>query len=222
MALRTAAICALLLAVAGGCGSGSESKGSDTGEQGVCAQLGDVASPRATKAPWTAPDDPMGLTCAAGLVPENAEFLQYHVHAHLDVFVDGRPVPVPAGIGIDIANPSVQADMGANGQVIGAGLTGECSRPCISPLHTHDLSGLLHTETKTPSPNKLGQFFTEWAVKLTPDCIGAYCKPKTPIKIYVDGTEETGDPAEIELSDRREIAIVIGTQPEKIPMEFPR
>ena len=45
-------------------------------------------------------------------------------------------------------------------------------------------------------------------MRLTPDCIGAYCTPKTPIKIYVDGTVETGDPSEIELSDMREIAIV--------------
>lgn len=221
MALRTAAICALLLAVTAGCGSGGDSKGADTGDQGVCAQLGDVGSPRDTKAPWTAPDNPMELTCAAGLVPENAEFLQYHVHAHLDVFVDGKPVLVPAGIGIDLDNPDTIADKSDNGLVIGAGLKQECSKPCISPLHTHDLSGLLHTETKTPSPNTLGQFFTEWAVKLTPDCIGAYCKPKTPIKIYVDGNVETGDPSDIELSDRREIAIVIGTPPEKIP-EFPR
>ena len=223
MALRASAICALLLVLAAGCGSKSSSEGSSTNDKsGVCAQFGDVAAPRETKAPWSAPGDPMALTCAAGLIPEKAEFLQYHVHAHLDVFVDGKPVLVPAGIGIDIENPDVQADTNANGLVIGAGLTQECSEPCISPLHTHDLSGLLHTETKTPSPNKLGQFFTQWAVRLTPDCIGAYCKPKTPIKIYVDGQVETGDPQEIELKNLREISIVIGTPPAKIPMEFPR
>ena len=196
MALRGAAICVLLVVVSAGCGSDGGGNSSNGGEEGVCAQLGDV--------------------------PENAEFLQYHVHAHLDVFVDGRPVPVPAGIGIDLDNPATVADKSANGAVIGAGLRQECDKPCISPLHTHDLSGLLHTETEKPSPNKLGQFFTEWAVRLTPDCIGAYCTPKTPIKIYVDGKVETGDPSEIELSDMREIAIVIGTAPAKIPMEFPR
>jgi len=223
MALRAAALCALLLFLAAGCGGNKSSNGSDTGDKsGACAGLGDVAAPRETKAPWGAPDNPMALTCAAGLVPEKAEFLQYHVHAHLDVFVNGRPVLVPAGIGIDLNNPAVQADTNANGLVIGAGLSQECSQPCISPLHTHDLSGLLHTETKTPSPNKLGQFFTQWAVRLTSDCIGAYCKPKTPIKIYVDGKVETGDPSDIELSNLREIAIVIGTPPANIPMEFPK
>jgi len=164
----------------------------------------------------------MGLTCQAGLVPEKAEFLQYHVHAHLDVFVNGRPVLVPAGIGIDLANPAVQSDKRLDGIVVGAGLKQECDQPCISPLHTHDLSGLLHTETKTPSPNQLGQFFTEWAVRLTNDCVGGYCKPAVPIKIYVDGKVNVGDPTQIELSNLREIAIVIGTPPATIPMEFPR
>src|SRR5215216_864745 len=100
MALRAAAICALLVVVSAGCGSNGGGKSSDGGKEGVRAQLGDVGAPRETKAPWSAPQNPMELTCAAGLVPEKAEFLQYHVHAHLDVFVNGRPVLVPAGIGI--------------------------------------------------------------------------------------------------------------------------
>lgn len=223
MTLRAAAICALLLLAAAGCGSGSDKSSSGgTGESGVCSQFGAPPPIRETKAPWSAPENPMALTCKAGLIPEKAEFLQYHVHAHLDVFVEGRPVLVPAGIGIDLDNPDTIADKSADGLVIGAGLKQECSKPCISPLHTHDVSGLLHTETKTPSPNKLGQFFTQWAVRLTPDCIGAYCKPKTPIKIYVDGEVATGDPSNIELSNLREISIVIGKPPAKIPMEFPR
>jgi hypothetical protein len=219
MALRATVICVLGVLALAGCGGGSNSS-SSSGDD--CSQYGSIPSARTTKAPWPAPENAMGLTCKAGLVPEKAEFLQYHVHAHLDVFVDGKPVLVPAGIGIDVDNPAVQADTGANGLVVGAGLIQECDQPCISPLHTHDLSGLLHTETKTPSPNQLGQFFTEWAVRLTPDCVGAYCKPAVPIKIYVDGKVETGDPTQIELSDLREIAIVIGTPPATIPMEFPR
>ena len=219
MALRASAICALLLLAAAGCGGGKSSASSNGSDS--CSQFGTAPAMRTTDAPWPAPDDAMALTCKAGLVPERAEFLQYHVHAHLDVFVNGKPILVPAGIGINTDDPSVQADTGPNG-VIGAGLTQECDQPCISPLHTHDLSGLLHTETKTPTPNHLGQFFDEWAVRLTPACVGAYCKPKVPIKIYVEGKVATGDPREIELSDLLEIAVVIGTPPATIPMEFPR
>ena len=221
MALRATLVCVLALLAPAGCGS-SGSKSSSSGNGSTCANQGDVAAPRTTKAPWPAPGNPMALTCAAGLVPEKAEFLQYHVHAHLDVFVNGKPMLVPAGIGIDLDNPAVRSDKAPNGIVAGAGLTQECDEPCISPLHTHTPDGVLHTETKTPSPNQLGQFFTQWAVRLTSSCVGGYCKPATPIKIYADGKVQTGDPTKIELSNLREIAIVIGTPPATIPQEFPR
>jgi hypothetical protein len=154
----------------------------------------------------------MELTREAGLVPERAEFLQYHVHAHLDVFVDGQKVAVPAGIGIDTSNPDVISEDQ------GVGLERECDKPCISPLHTHAEDGVLHTETKTPAPNTLGQFFVEWDVVLEPGRVDEY----TDVKFYVDGEEFDGDPREIELSDGREIAIVIGTPPDVIPSEFPQ
>jgi len=221
MALRAMVVCVLGVLLLAGCGGGSKSSSSTGGDGTDCSQYGSIPSARTTKAPWPAPQNPMGLTCKAGLTPEKAEFLQYHVHAHLDVFVNGKPVLVPAGIGIDLDNPAVRSDKGPDGNVIGAGLTQECDQPCISPLHTHDPSGLLHTETKTPSPNQLGQFFTQWAVRLTNDCIGAYCKPAVPIKIYVDGNVNVGDPTQIELSNLREIAIVIGTPPASIPSAFP-
>jgi hypothetical protein len=156
----------------------------------------------------------MQLTRKAGLVPERAEFLQYHVHAHLDVFFNGDPVTVPGGIGIDTRNPAVVSDPQ------GVGLTRECDKPCISPLHTHGTDGVLHTETKTPDPNNLGQFFTEWDVRLDSSCVGDFCDPETSIAIYVDGDVYEGDPREIELSDLREIAVVIGSSPDTIPSEF--
>src|SRR5436305_716622 len=57
---------------------------------------------------WPAPDKPLERTEEAGLVPAVKEHLQTHRHAHLDVFVDGKPVMVPAGIGIDITDPGVK------------------------------------------------------------------------------------------------------------------
>src|SRR5687767_12906152 len=40
---------------------------------------------------WPAPQDPLERTVAAGLEPERKEVLTHHAHAHLDVFVDGKP-----------------------------------------------------------------------------------------------------------------------------------
>ena len=183
-----------------------------------------VATPNATPAAssqvlWLAPPNPLALAVAAGLVPETRESLTFHVHSHLDVFQDGVPVVVPAGIGIDISNPGVQHGTLPDGSDAYGSIAG-CDKPCISPLHTHDISGVLHTESKTPTPNTLGQFFTEWDVPLTRTCVGRSCQPATQIAIYLDGKPYAGDPATIKLSDQLEIAIVIGTPPAVIPSVF--
>jgi len=104
---------------------------------------------------WPLPDDPMGLARAAGLEPLTIESLEYHVHAHLDVFMDGRPVLVPAGIGIDIEDPAVKRFDDPAGVGYG-GIEEPCEDPCISPLHTHDPDGVIHTESPTPTPNTIG------------------------------------------------------------------
>jgi hypothetical protein len=178
------------------------------------------ATPAATsQALWPAPPNPLALAVAAGLVPETKESLTFHVHSHLDVFQDGVAVVVPAGIGIDTTNPGVQHGTLPDGSEAYGGIAG-CDKPCISPLHTHDISGVLHTESKTPTPNTLGQFFTEWGVPLTRSCVGQFCQPATQIAIYLDGKPFAGDPATIKLIDQLEIAIVIGTPPAVIPSVF--
>jgi hypothetical protein len=157
----------------------------------------------------------MELTVAAGLKPQPKEFLDNHVHAHLDVFIDGQPVEVPAGIGIAIDDPNVRRGTLPDGSMVYGGIR-FCGQPCISPLHTHDHSGILHTESASPEPNTLGEFFIEWDVPLSATCVGDPCAP-SPVAIYVDGRPYTGDPNEIKLTDLKEIAIVLGTPPATIP-----
>jgi hypothetical protein len=155
----------------------------------------------------------------AGLVPEPREELAYHVHAHLNVFVNGQAVTVPAGIGINIHDPAVHQFQAPSGTAYG-GIT-LCAQPCISPLHTHDASGVLHTESsQIDKPNRLGQFFTEWGVPLDRSCVGGYCRPAASIEVFVDGQPYTGDPAQILLTDHKEIAIVIGSPPPQIPGSY--
>ena len=157
--------------------------------------------------------------CNAGLVPEDAERLEFHVHAHLDVFLDGNQIVVPGGIGIDTTDPMVHSGV-AGGFPSYGGISVPCAKPCISPLHTHDATGVLHTESATRKENTLGQFFTEWDVKLSATCVGTYCSPAKPIEIGVNGEKFTGDPTTIPLSNFKEIAIVIGTPPSEIPASF--
>ena len=147
-------------------------------------------------APWPAPDHGVQRMAAAGLPRLKAEALAFHVHAHLDVFVDGTRVPVAAGIGIDVVARR------------------------ISTLHTHDRSGWIHMEAPRRETFTLGRLFTEWGVRLTATCVGGYCAPQTHVRLYVGGHERTGDPTAIPIVGHEEIAIVIGTPPAEIPSSY--
>ncbi|HZQ86637.1 MAG TPA: hypothetical protein VFA83_17455 [Acidimicrobiales bacterium] len=221
---RLLAVALVALALAGGCSSGSGKKkasSSSSTSEAPTSSILPAAQPAQGAAPWPAPPNPMELTRKAGLTPEPAESLQFHVHAHLDVFLNGSAVEVPAGIGIDITDPAVHSGPDQNGKMGYGGISPACAKPCISPLHTHQVDGVLHTESPTNTPHTLGQFFTEWNVRLDASCVGGYCKPDTSVLIYVDGTRFTGDPTTIQLTDRKEIAIVIGTPPATIPKKVP-
>ena len=181
------------------------------------------AAPPAPPAPgdliWPAPGNPLELTLSAGLQPETKETFTFHVHAHLDVLIDGRPVLIPAGIGINVEDAGVKHGQWNGGPTYGS--ISQCTQPCISPLHTHYESGVIHTESATNVPHRLGQFFTEWGVRLSSGCIDKYCEPATTIRVYVDGKRYTGNVAEIPLTNRKEIALVIGSPPKQIPSSFP-
>lgn len=67
----------------------------------------------------------------------------FHMHAHLDVFMDRQPVEVPAEIGISPVTKKMAA------------------------IHTHSTSGIIHIESESARDFTLGQFFKLWNVPLT-------------------------------------------------------
>jgi hypothetical protein len=206
MSWAAAATAVVLGAALAGCGADAKKE----------VKAKPASTPAHGAAPWAAPGDPLRRTVAAGLKPERKEQLAYHVHSHLDVFVNGKAVTVPAGVGINIKDPEVKIFTDTPDGSKSYGGIEVCATPCISPLHTHDHFGILHTETATKTPNRLGQFFTEWGVRLDRTCVGGYCSPSD-IEFYVDGKRYDGDPRAILLRNHREIAIVIGTPPKEIP-----
>jgi len=204
---RSVSVIAVVLALFGGaCSSGKSSAKS-------------AKAPAATIV-WPAPADPLARTRAAGLVADTHENLVHHVHAHLDVFVNGRQVTVPAGLGINIHDPRVKVFDDIAGAKGYGGISPACETPCISPLHTHDVTGVIHTESPTNVDNTLGELFIEWGVKLDRQCVERYCRPDAKIAISVDGEPFTGDPRTIDLTDHEEIAVVIGSPPADIPSSY--
>jgi hypothetical protein len=197
-------LCLLLLAACGG-----ESSSSDTSKPSTAASDLEVPS-------WSLPADPMSLAREAGLMPDTKEHLTYHVHAHLDVFVNGHPVEIPEGIGIEITDPAVKKFDTGYGGIPEEG----CEQVCISPLHTHERDGVIHIEAPSEARFTLGQFFVEMGIPLDASCVDEFCAPDVPVTVVVDGQRQSGNPADIVLRDSQEIAIVIGTPPERIPDTF--
>ncbi len=72
-----------------------------------------------------------------GIPCETQEYSTYHVHAHLDVFVNGQRLTVPAGIGIE-------------------------DNKCLYWLHTHNTDGILHIESPKERQFTLGEFVDIW------------------------------------------------------------
>ena len=148
--------------------------------------------------PWPAPADVPAAVGQSGLPLLRSEGSVLHLHAHLDVFVDGKAVAVPAGIGID--------------QRGGA----------ISPLHTHDTSGVIHIESPTKSTFSLAQFFSEWNVTLTASQLGNQtATTDSPLRAYVNGQQVTGSPGALTFHGHDEVALIYGTAPAQIPAVTP-
>src|SRR4029450_4272907 len=110
-----------------------------------------------------------------------------HIHQHLDLYVDGRKVLVPAGIGID---PAVG----------------------YAPLHTHDPSGVIHVESPTVRTYTLGEFFAVWGGRITPSGLGGYCAGGgRRLRLFVDGRADRGDPTTLALAAHQELGGALRT-----------
>jgi hypothetical protein len=123
-----------------------------------------------------------------------------HIHAHLDLYVNGQPVTVPADIGL-ASNAS-------------------------SPLHVHEGEpGVIHIESANANAQYyLGNFFDVWGLKLTSTCVGGFCNGNgSTLTAYVNGKQWTGDPRNIPLAEHEEIVLAFGTKsqlPNPIPSSF--
>ncbi|MEU9045219.1 MULTISPECIES: hypothetical protein [unclassified Kitasatospora] len=197
--LARGAIGLVALAVVGGIAAViATNQGSTGSSHGIPAQPRTTAVGRTTLPPWDAPSDVAAAVAAAGLPMLGAEGTALHIHTHLDVLADGRPVEVPALIGVD---ESAQR---------------------ISPLHSHDTSGVIHVESPVRADFSLGQFLTEWQVSASADHLGGLKTDGThTLKAYVNGKEVGGDPAAILLHDHDEVALVYGTAAENAAVPVP-
>jgi hypothetical protein len=206
-AVLLAVAAVVLLAGCGGSGGGSDTTPAKKKAGGVSlgpafGSMTSLAGVLTGPPPW-GPDNGAQLQLrlrSIGLDPLTAEGSAVHIHQHLDLYVAGKKVTVPAQVGID-----------AGGAY-------------LSDLHTHDTSGIMHVESPSVRSFSLGQFFAVWGLRLDARCIGGLCAGGGKrLAVWVDGTPVTGDPTRIVLAEHQEIVLAYGTpaqDPKPVPKSF--
>ena len=132
-----------------------------------------------------------------GVQCNNMEQLVFHIHAHLDIFINGQPHTIPSQIGI----------------------TGRC----FYWLHTHDHSGIIHIESTAARDYTLGQFFDIWnKTSRNNQIFGDIANGKNTPTVHVNGNKVSAgvNYKDIKLNAHDEIAIVYGKPPNNIPSKY--
>jgi hypothetical protein len=202
------ALCVLLIGLGGialaGCGSSSSSDSaasaptktatsasslvaSRPGPETIPLEAGGALAPASTTTPGTAVD---GIKCAP------VEQLAYHIHAHLQVYVNGQPRSLPGAIGL----------LGPVPQQTPAG-TFYGAVQCYYWLHTHASDGVIHIESPTARIYTLGTFFDEWRQPLSAHHVAGASGPVT---AFINGRRWTKDPRQLPLLPHAVIQLDVG------------
>jgi hypothetical protein len=134
-----------------------------------------------------------------GIECNTTEYAVFHIHAHLDIFKDGKPISVPSQIGIN-------TDAG-----------------CLYWLHTHDDSGVIHIESPLEREFTLGNFFDIWGESFNNTHLFDEEVTNNTLSVYVNGNKVPTDMdyRSINLNAHDEIAIVYGVMPsDRIPSNY--
>ena len=132
-----------------------------------------------------------------GISSSNNEQLAFHIHSHLQIYVNGKQRLVPYGVGIV---PPIDVQDSNSGPFAPGG-------KALYWLHTHDESGIVHIESPVKRAFTLGNFFDIWGQKLSGNQVGPASGKVT---AFVDGKQVSGDPAKIKLGDHQVIQLDVG------------
>ena len=119
----------------------------------------------------------------------------YHKHALISIYSNGKRLGFPDGIGRVHAGCYHAYEM-----------------------HVHDVTGIIHIEADVPKQFKLGQWFSLWKQTLSRTSVAGLAGP---VRFYIieNGTitRYDGDPSQINLLPHREVLIVTGTPLTVVP-----
>ena len=118
----------------------------------------------------------------------------FHIHAQLNMFINGKNYTVPPLIGI--------------------------TNYCLYWMHTHDNSGIIHIESPVNRTFDLGHFFDIWKQKFNnTQVLNNTADANHPVSVYVNGTKVPNsiNYRDIALHAHDIITIVYGQTPSPIP-----
>lgn len=101
------------------------------------------ASAKGSNAPYTEAIYDNNYPPIDNIYCDAGEQLAYHIHARLEIYIDGKAYALPQYIGIPVNQQSGQST-------------------CFYWLHTHDTTGVIHIESPVNQIYTLGQFLDEW------------------------------------------------------------
>lgn len=141
------------------------------------------------------------MTMVDGIRCDTMEFTTFHIHAHLDIFVDGKPFTVPSQIGID-----------PEGR-------------CLYWLHTHDDSGIIHIESPVERQFTIGNFIDIWTKTFNNTQLfdNNLNETANALSMYVNGVKVPTDTnlRNVHINAHDEIALAFGPiQGDKIPTRY--
>ena len=158
------------------------------GPEGIPLEQGPDLAPAGTTSQGSTVD---GVQCAP------IEQLAYHIHAHLQVYVNGQPRALPAAIGM--VGPVAQQT--PYGPFYGA-------QQCYYWLHTHASDGIIHIESPTARVYTLGNFFDEWNQPLSGTQVAG---DKGKVTAFVNDKPWTKSPRDVPLVPHESIQLDVGT-----------
>jgi hypothetical protein len=193
--LTLAVVIGIVVVITSGGSSSSGSPATNENSVPPAAEVGVQTTPP----PWDPEYDHLSERLQALALPGLNEQI-FHIHALLHVYVNGKPVTVPANIGLK-----------------------EPTGP-FSPIHTHDTSGIVHMEADQEYPFTIGEFFAVWGVKFSNDQLGPYkSKGDEKLSVYVNG-KKVSDPVNYVMKDHDVISVGYGKPgsfPTNPPANFP-
>ncbi|MFC1405148.1 MULTISPECIES: hypothetical protein [Streptacidiphilus] len=170
----------------------------DNAKAAVAKQASDPSIDKSSNLLATTADQSTGDTVDGVVKSNSMETTVYHIHAHLQIYVNGVQKNIPYGVGI--MPPYSLSGSGSSAFVSGGSK--------FYFLHTHDETGVIHVESPSKQEYTLGNFFDLWKQPLSTTQVGPN---KGTVTVFVDGKKYTGDPTAIKLTAYEKIQLDVGT-----------